>query len=161
MDLKAMYKAQSADKNQMIEDKIQLVSFIIGIEEFGIDILHVQEIIKLIHITRVPNAEEYIAGVINLRGKVIPVMNMRKRLEMEEKEYDSDMRIIVVEVNKIVMGFIVDNVNEVIRIDRNTLEETPKSYNSRVFDFVNNIAKLSDRLIILIDLEKLISDYNQ
>lgn len=161
MDLKAMYKAQNTDKNQMIEDKIQLVSFIIGIEEFGIDILHVQEIIKLIHITRVPNAEDYIAGVINLRGKVIPVMNMRKRLEMPEKEYDSDMRIIVVEVNKIVMGFIVDNVNEVIRIDRNTLEETPKSYNSRVFDFVNNIAKLSDRLIILIDLEKLISDYNQ
>lgn len=161
MDLKSIYKAQNADKNQVIEDKIQLVSFIIGIEEFGIDILNVQEIIKLIHITRVPNAEDYIAGVINLRGKVIPVMNMRKRLEMSEKVYDSETRIIVVEVNKIVLGFIVDSVNEVIRIDKNTLEETPKSYNSKVFDFVTNIAKLSDRLIILIDLEKLINDYNQ
>ncbi|MFY8161930.1 MAG: chemotaxis protein CheW [Candidatus Kapaibacteriota bacterium] len=160
MDLNELYKAKNSNNNQLIEDKIQLVSFIIGYEEFGINILHVQEIIKLIHITRVPNAEEYIAGVINLRGKVIPVMNMRKRMEMEEKEYNSDMRIIVVEVNKIVLGFIVDSVNEVIRIDRNTLEETPKSYNSRVFDFVNNIAKLNDRLIILIDLEKLISDYN-
>lgn len=160
MDLNELYKAKNSNNNQLIEDKIQLVSFIIGYEEFGINILHVQEIIKLIHITRVPNAEEYIAGVINLRGKVIPVMNMRKRMEMEEKVYNSDMRIIVVEVNKIVLGFIVDSVNEVIRIDRNTLEETPKSYNSRVFDFVNNIAKLSDRLIILIDLEKLISDYN-
>ena len=161
MDLNELYKSKNSSKNQVIEDKIQLVSFIIGIEEFGIDILHVQEIIKLIHITRVPNAEDYISGVINLRGKVIPVMNMRKRMDMEEKEYDSDMRIIVVEVNKIVLGFIVDSVNEVIRIDRSTLEETPKSYNSRVFEFVNNIAKLNDRLIILIDLEKLISDYNQ
>lgn len=160
MDLKAIYQAKNNDKDKIIEDKIQLVSFIIGVEEFGIDILNVQEIIKLIHITRVPNAPDYVAGVINLRGKVIPVIDMRKRMEMEAKEFDADMRIIVIEVNKTVVGFIVDSVNEVIRINKSTLEETPKSYNSKVFEFVNNIAKLDDRLIIIIDLEKLISDNN-
>lgn len=160
MDLKAIYQAKNSDKDKIIEDKIQLVSFIIGVEEFGIDILNVQEIIKLIHITRVPNAPDYVAGVINLRGKVIPVIDMRKRMEMDAKEFDADMRIIVIEVNKTVVGFIVDSVNEVIRINKSTLEETPKSYNSKVFEFVNNIAKLDDRLIIIIDLEKLITDNN-
>lgn len=158
MDLKEIYQAQNKMDKTVIEDRIQLVSFIVGVEEFGIDILNVQEIIKVIHITRVPNAEHYVAGVINLRGKVIPVIDLRLKLEMPAKENDSDTRIVVIEVNKIVVGFVVDNVNEVIRINKSSLEETPKSYNSKIFDFVNNIAKLEDRIIVIIDLEKLIKD---
>jgi len=159
MDLKQIYKANKSE--ELIENKIQIVSFLLGVEEFGIDILNVQEIIKPVFITRVPNSSEFIDGVINLRGKIIPVINLRKRLDMDDIEITNTSRIIVVKVENNVVGFNVDLVNEVNRIDKNILEETPKSFNSKIYEFTSHIAKFEDKLIIFIDLQKLLNSLQE
>lgn len=139
------------------DEVVQLVSFNIGDEEFGVDILKVQEINRMVDITRVPNSPEYVEGVINLRGKVIPIINMRKRLGMTPKPLDKDTRIIVVEIEKKVVGFIVDSVNEVLRINKSITEPPPSMVAGIDSDFITAIAKLEDRLLILLDLEKILT----
>lgn len=150
-----------ADENQTIgKDKqsnvLQLVSFHIGEEEFGIDILIVKEIIRMIDITRVPNTHSYVHGVINLRGKVVPIIDLRKRLDMPSKDISQDTRIIVIELESNMIGFIVDQVNEVININSLITEEPPQYSTSINSDFIKSIAKLEDRLLILLDLKKII-----
>ncbi len=94
---------------------LQLVTFKLENEEFGVDILKVQEINKMIDITRIPNAPSFVEGVINLRGKIIPIVDLRKRLGFEGRAYDKSTRIIVVELDGMVLGFIVDSVSEVLQ----------------------------------------------
>lgn len=101
---------------------LQLVSFQLGQEEFAIDILGVQEIIRLVEITPVPNAPYYVEGVVNLRGKVIPIINLRSRFGLPEVEPTKDTRIIVVEVEHSILGFIVDSVEEVLRLPEEVIE---------------------------------------
>lgn len=137
-------------------DIIQLVSFNVGNEEFGVDILLVQEINRMADLTRVPNSPDYIRGVINLRGKVIPIIDLRKRLKLPNKQTDHETRIVVVEINEKVVGFIVDKVNEVTRISKDTTEPAPSMVGGVEKDFITSIAKLEDRLLILLDLEKVI-----
>ena len=139
------------------DEVVQLVSFNIGEEEFGVDILKVQEINRMVEITRVPNSPDYVEGVINLRGKVIPIIHMRKRLGMPAKPLDKDTRIIVVEIDKKVIGFIVDSVNEVLRINKSITEPPPSMVAGIDSDFITSIAKLEDRLLILLDLEKILT----
>ena len=140
------------------EELIQLVSFNIDQEEFGVDILKVREINKMMQITKVPNSPAYVEGIINLRGKVIPVINLRTKLELSKKEYDKNTRIVVIEVNNMTIGFIVDSVSEVLRIPANITEATPEIINGMNTDFIKSVAKLENRILILIDLEKLIAD---
>ena len=104
---------------------LQLVTFGIGEEEFGIDILKVQEIIRTMAITKVPNSPPYVEGVINLRGKVIPVIDLRSRFNMEYRDHDSHTRIIVLQIHGMIVGFVVDEVSEVLRIQSNTVEPPP------------------------------------
>ena len=139
------------------EDLLQLVSFNISEEEFGVDILRVQEINRMTDVTRVPNVPEYVVGVINLRGKVVPIIDLRLRLGLPKRGFEKDTRIIVVELDGKVLGFIVDNVNEVIRIDKNITEEPPTMVSGIDSDFITAIGKLEDRLLILLDLNKVIS----
>lgn len=139
------------------DEVVQLVSFNIGEEEFGVDILRVQEINRMVEITRVPNSPDYVEGVINLRGKVIPIIYMRKRIGMPSKPLDKDTRIIVVEIEKKVIGFIVDSVNEVLRINKSITEPPPTMVAGIDSDFITSIAKLEDRLLILLDLEKILT----
>jgi purine-binding chemotaxis protein CheW len=146
-----------SNQNAKGNEIVQLVSFNIGDEEFGVDILRVQEINRMVEITRVPNSPEYVEGVINLRGKVIPIIQMRKRMNMDAKPLDKDTRIVVVEINKKVIGFIVDGVNEVLRIDKTVTEAPPAMVSGIDSDFITSIAKLEDRLLILLDLEKILS----
>jgi purine-binding chemotaxis protein CheW len=136
---------------------LQLVSFKIGNEEYGVDILNVQEINKMTQITKVPNAPEYVEGVINLRGRVIPIIDLRTRLKLEKKEYDKDTRIIVVEICKKTVGFIVDAVKEVLRIPLSITEAPPEIVAGFDSEFIKAVGKLEDRLLILIDLEKILS----
>jgi purine-binding chemotaxis protein CheW len=144
------------NKNESSEI-LQLVSFKIASEEYGIDILNVQEINKMTQITKVPNAPEFVEGVINLRGRVIPVIDLRTRLGLEKKEFDKDTRIIVVELNKSTVGFIVDAVSEVLRIPVNIIEAPPEIVSGLDSEFIKAVGKLEDRLLILIDLNKVLS----
>ena len=136
---------------------LQLVSFSIGDEEFGVDILKVQEINRMLDVTRVPNAPEYVDGVINLRGKVIPIINLRRRFGMERKERDKNTRIVVVELTGKVVGFLVDAVREVLRIPSGVTEPPPSLVGGVKSEYITAVGKLEDRLLILLDLEKVLT----
>lgn len=136
---------------------LQLVTFNISSEEFGVDILKVQEIIRTMEITKVPRAPEFVEGVINLRGKVIPIIDLRKRFSMESRTHDSQTRIVVIEINNMIVGFVVDSVSEVLRIPADTVVPPPSVVSGVDSEFISGVGKLSDRLLILIDLEKLLS----
>lgn len=135
---------------------LQLVSFKIGDEEFGVDILSVKEINRMLQITRVPNSPNFVEGVINLRGKVIPVIDLRIKLNMERTEYSPDTRIIVVEINNQTVGFIVDSVKEVLRIPESIMEAPPELAAGVDSRYITAVGKLEDRLLILLDLEKVL-----
>jgi purine-binding chemotaxis protein CheW len=135
---------------------LQLVSFRVGSEEFGLDILRVQEIIRLQQLTRVPNSPDFVDGVINLRGKVIPVIGLRKRLGLEAQASDKETRIVVVEINGTVLGFIVDSVSEVLRIPVETVEPPPR-LGKVEREYVSGVGKLDNRLLILLDIDRLMS----
>ncbi|HOQ49376.1 MAG TPA: chemotaxis protein CheW [Candidatus Kapabacteria bacterium] len=136
---------------------LQLVSFHIEEEEFAVDILNIQGINRMMNITRVPNTPAFVEGIINLRGQVIPVVNLRKRLGFPPKEPDKATRIIVVEIGKRVIGFIVDSVNEVLRISSSITEPPPPMVAGIDSEYITAVGKLEDRLLILLDLEKVLS----
>ncbi|WP_051822745.1 chemotaxis protein CheW [Desulfonatronum thiodismutans] len=136
---------------------LQLVTFHIGDEEFGVEILKVQEIIRMMGITRVPKAPDFVEGVINLRGKVIPIIDLRKRFGMVSQEHDSQTRIIVLEINTVIVGFVVDSVSEVLRIPANTVEPPPAIISGIESEYISGVGKLADRLLILLDLDHLLS----
>jgi len=147
--------AQGATRDDQL---LQLVSFEIGNEEFGVDILKVQEINRMLQVTRVPNAPEYIEGVINLRGKVIPVVDLRKKLGLEPRDHDKNTRVIVMELRGRVVGFVVDAVREVLRIPRSVTEPPPTLAAGERADFITAVGKLDDRLLTLLDLDAMMSN---
>jgi purine-binding chemotaxis protein CheW len=139
------------------DEILQLVSFKIGGEEFGVDILKVQEINRMLAITKVPNSPSFVEGVVNLRGKIIPVVNLRKRLQLPIIAHDDKTRIIVVELIDTTVGFIVDEVKEVLRIPKSITEPAPSMVAGVKMDYITAVGKLEDRLLILLDLEKTLS----
>ena len=145
------------DNKQKREEMLQLVSFKLGEEEFGVDIMQVQEIIRMQNITAVPNAPEFVEGVINLRGRVIPIVDLRKRFGLEEKSHDKATRIIVVKVDDLTVGLIVDEVSEVLRIPVDTVEPPPPIVAGVESEYIKGVGKLEDRLLILLDLSKTLS----
>lgn len=136
---------------------LQLVTFRIGEEEFGVDILAVQEIIRLMQITPVPRAPVDIAGVINLRGKVIPVVNMRSRFSLPAQESTPQTRIVVMEFEEKIVGFLVDAVSEVLRIPVTTEEDPPPVVAGIGSEYIRGVGKLDERLLILLDLNSLMA----
>ena len=143
-------------------DLLQLVTFRIGEEEFGVDILRVQEILRTMAITRVPKAPDFVEGVINLRGKVIPIIDLRKRFALEVREHDKHTRIIVIEISNMIVGFVVDAVSEVLRVPADTVEPPPPAVMGGIdSEYISGAGKLEDRLLILLDLDKLLSQEEQ
>jgi len=139
-------------------DLLQLVSFVIQNEEFGVDILKVQEIIRPMDITRVPNAPTFVEGVINLRGRIVPIVDLRARFGLPPRAQDKDTRIVVVELHEQVTGFMMDAVKEVIRVDEDVIEPPPELAIGVDTEYLKGVAKLDDRLLILLDLEEVLSD---
>jgi purine-binding chemotaxis protein CheW len=144
------------DKLHGDDNLLQLVSFKIGSEEFGVDILEVQEINRMVDITKVPQAAHYVEGVINLRGKVIPIIDLRKRFNMEVKEADKNTRIVVVDIDGSIMGMVVDSVSEVLRLPADTIEPAPEIVMGIDSEYIKGVAKLEDRLLIFLDLSKVV-----
>ncbi|MBI3600518.1 MAG: chemotaxis protein CheW [Nitrospinae bacterium] len=138
-------------------DLLQLVSFNIGNEEFAVDILKVQEINRMAEITRVPKSPPFVEGVINLRGKVIPIVDLRKRFNLEERKTTKETRIIVVDMDGKVVGLIVDAVSEVLRLPADTIEPPPPIVAGIEAEYIKGVGKLDDRLLILLDLNKIFS----
>ena len=143
----------------MKDDSIlQLVTFKLENDEFGVDILRVQEINRMMNITKIPNAPTFTEGVINLRGKIIPIIDLRKKLGFVSRVYDKSTRIIVVELDGIVLGFVVDSVSEVLRIPRDIIEPPPSIIGNVESDFIEGVGKLQDRLLILLELKKIFTN---
>lgn len=144
----------SLDKN----DVSQLVSFKLGIEEYAIDISNVQEIIKMPEITKVPKAPYYVEGVVNLRGNILPIIDTRKRFDMEQFELMGSTRIVVTTLNDMTVGLIVDSVSEVLRIDLRKIDPPPSILIDSSSAFLRGIGKLNNgkRLISILELEKVL-----
>jgi purine-binding chemotaxis protein CheW len=136
----------------------QLVVFTIGEEEFGVDISQVREIVRLVAITYLPKAPDFVEGVVNLRGQVIAVIDLAKRLGISSKERGETTRIIVVEVGDNTVGMIVDSVSEVLRLGSEFLEEVPALIDTEVPEhFIRGVGKLKDRLLVLLDLKNILT----
>jgi len=140
------------------EDVLQLVTFMLANQEYAVDILKVQEINRIAEITKVPNSPPYMEGVINLRGKVIPVINLRTKMGFSEKKIDDNSRIIVMDINGITKGLLVDSVSEVLRIPAEIVEPPPPMTSDTNKDIIKGIAKLKDRLVILVEIDRMIGN---
>lgn len=136
-------------------DAMHLVTFSLG-EQYGVRVDQVQEIIRVGAVTRVPNSPDYIDGVINLRGRVLPVFNLRRRLGLPIKETTKLSRIVVTEVGKKEIGLVVDAVSHVVKVPPGFVEAAPEEVLEVDTDYITGVGKLNDQLIILLDLEKLL-----
>ncbi len=140
---------------QKNDEEHQLVVFHLGDEAFGVDIAQVKEIIKMAEITQMPNASEFVEGIINLRGQITTIMDLRKRLGMQVADIDENTRIIIVEASGSTLGLIVDSVSEVLRMSGKDID--PPSAASTHAEYVQGVGKLDDRLLILLDLNRILS----
>jgi purine-binding chemotaxis protein CheW len=139
------------------KEVLQLVTFRLGKEEFSMDILKVQEIIRHMDLTRVPRTPDFVDGVINLRGRVIPVLDLRKRFGLPADEKTNETRIIVVDVENRTVGLKVDAVSEVLRLPADTVEPPPSLVTGIESDYIKGVGKLDGRLIILLDVAKILT----
>jgi purine-binding chemotaxis protein CheW len=138
-------------------DENQFVTFSIGEETYGVEVLRVQEIIGMTQITHVPNAVSFMKGVINLRGAVVPVVDMRIKFGMSERGYDSFTVIIIVEVKGRLVGMIVDTVSDVANIPIESIQDTPHFTAKIETDFIKGIGQLENRLVIILDVERIMT----
>jgi purine-binding chemotaxis protein CheW len=137
---------------------IQLVSFELGGEEYGIDVLTVREIIRMPSITKMPNTQDYVDGIINLRGIVVPIISLRRRFGLADRDIDRQSRILVMEIGAGLTGFVVDAVAEVIRISTAEIQPPPTILQGNAAqECVTGVINHADRLLIALDLNRMFS----
>lgn len=140
-------------------DLTQYIVIKIGEEQYGIDIKYIDNIVRVQHITRVPKVADYLKGVINLRGEVIPVMSIRLKMELEEEEYTKNTRIIILKVDGCeTTGIIVDQVKEVVTLDETLIEKVSYDMKDDKVNYVAGIGKHEDELISLLDLNAVLAE---
>ena len=159
--MSTVYKNSELPEETVVDDLLQIVTFNVNKEKFGVDILKVKEIIRMVEITKVPNTPIFVDGVINLRGKVIPIINIRRRFGMQKVENDSNTRIIISELESKTIGFIVDEVNEVLRIPKSSTEAPPEIIAGIDAKYITSIGIWNKQMIILLDLDKILSTSEQ
>ena len=155
-----MSEIETRQKGKEAElEEEQFVTFLIGDETYGVEVLRVQEIIGMTTITHVPNSLTFMKGVINLRGSVVPVVDMRLKFELGEKEYDSFTVIIIVEVNGRMIGMIVDSVSDVVSIPVQKIQDTPHFTAKIETDYIKSIGQQTDEsLVIILDVDRILTD---
>lgn len=139
----------------------QLVVFGLGKEEFGIDISRVREIVRMQNITSIPQSMDFVEGIVNLRGQIVPIVDLCKRFVVADRSDsdDGDRRIIVVNIGEQNIGILVDGVSEILRVPDESIEATPPIVSSGVSsEFIKGVAKVDSRLIIFLDLDRIFSD---
>ena len=142
------------------ETRLQLVSFFLGTEEYALDILDVQEILRTRQATRVPGSPAFLQGVVNLRGRIVPVVDLRLRLGMPRAEQTEETRVIVVDPGEGAVGLCVDRMSEVLGIGASSVRPAPAELDAAAGrEYVRGVAKLGDRLLILLDLDRLLAEH--
>ena len=156
MSTHALVKLDEVKNNELI----QLVSFMLAEEEYGVEVLKVREIIRMPTITKMPNVPQHIEGIINLRGKVIPIISMRRRFNLMENENSGQTRIIIMDVCGSLTGFIVDSVSEVIRIHSSEIQPPPSMVLSGGIgqEFITGVFNHAERLLIIMDIDRMFSE---
>lgn len=139
-----------------MEKELQVVGFRIGRETFGVPIALVREIVRVPEITQVPNAPEYIEGVINLRGRIIPVVDLRKRFGDKAPEPSKKNRVVVVEMESRAIGLLVHSASEVLRIHPSEIEAPQDVFQEGELNYITGVGKLKGRLVILLDLNRIL-----
>lgn len=154
---------ESVVNNKMVQTSgsQEYVSFVVGDEEFGVPITRVQEIIRYERLTHIPQSAEYIRGVLNLRGRVMPVIDLRLFFGLEAAEIDSHTRIMVVEMNHQCIGITVDAVKEVLDIPPSKIDPAPDVGSANAMHFISGMGKLDERLLILLDLDRVVGQKEQ
>ena len=142
---------------ETIAADIKLIVFQLMNKEYAIPVNQVRSIEKIEHITRVPRTEKFIKGVINLRGVITPIIDLRSRFGLEEVDYSDSTRVIIAGLNDLEVGFIVDLANDVIDIPVDSIEPPPEVVGVAEADYINGVAKIGNRLLILIDLEHILN----
>ena len=145
------------EKKEISDIEGKFLTFVLGEEIYGIEILKASEIIGLMDITTVPQTPDYMKGVINLRGKVIPVIDLRKKFSMQEGVHTQETCVIVVEVNSSSIGLIVDSVSEVSDITGEEIENAPSFGQGIDTSFIMGLGKVKDKIIILLDIDTVLS----
>lgn len=140
----------------MSENIRQFVEFRLGDEKYGVDILQVKTIERMIPITRVPKAPPFVEGVINLRGEIVPVIDLKKRFDLPESEITENTRIIIVTVDDLTVGMIVDSATEVIQLPQDAIEAPPAITTGIDSDYLEGVGKMDDKLLILLNLSKVL-----
>ncbi len=142
--------------NSTADQELQLVIFRLAKEEYGLPITKVQEINRLVPITKLPQTPVFMEGIINLRGRIIPVVDLRKRFQLEVSDYNDDSRIIIVEVSGQTVGIIVDAVAEVVRLPAASVEPPPPTF---ILDakYIQGVGKLESRLLILLEIDQILT----
>ena len=137
-------------------DMLQLVTFKLAGQKYAVDILKVQEINNMKEITTIPNAPHFLEGAVNLRGKVIPVLNLRKKFSLEVRNLSELDKIVIMDIRGVIMGTIVDSVSDVLRIAKDVVEPPPPVSANVSSRFIAGIAKLEEGLVILLDMDQLL-----
>ncbi len=140
----------------MSENIRQFVEFKLGDEDYGIDILQVKTIERMMPITRVPKAPQFVEGVINLRGEIVPVIDLKKRFDLPLSETTDSTRIIIVSIDDITVGMIVDSATEVIQLSQDDIEPAPPITGSIDANYLDGVGKIDGRLLILLNVAKLL-----
>lgn len=149
--------------NNPIEHDLQVVIFRLQTDEFGVDVNYVQEIIRMVDITHIPHAPGFIVGVINLHGQIIPVIDLARQFDLPFAENPvKNARMIIVETGRIIAGLIVDEAPEVMRLSAESIELPPELLQSKIkSDYILGIGKTAQRLIVLLDLGKLMAPHER
>jgi len=145
-------------KKVQTRQEIQVVGFYIGTDEYALNIAKVREIQAMTDIRKMPKAPSFVEGVINLRGHIVPIIDLRKRFDLPPVSELHQSKILIVEFNRNLVGMIVDNVSEVIRLFSDQIEKAPEVFSYNVgSQYIQGVAKLDERLIVLLDIERLLS----
>ncbi|MDD2613456.1 MAG: chemotaxis protein CheW [Methanosarcina sp.] len=154
-----MFEETLEENSRFSEENLHLVTFELSGEEFGVDIMQVSEVIPVPRITRIPQAPECVKGLINLRGKILVVIDLNKRLGFSPNETDSLSRIIIVEIKDTVIGMLVNSVKEVMLLPLSSIEATPETIKSRInAEYLTGVGKVGNRLLILLNLAKVLGE---
>lgn len=147
----------TSEKTSYANDTYQFLTFALGQEEYGVEILKIQEIKGFSAITPLPNAPEFIKGVLNLRGTIVPIIDLRKKFSLPEVGYTKFTVIVVVQVQGKIMGFVVDAVSDVLNVAGTDIQPTPDLYGQVDTSFINGLARAGEKLVILLDIEKVLT----
>ena len=146
-----------SESKEYIETVSQYVTFTIGDELYGVEVLKVHEIIGMTEIRSVPNSFNYMKGIINLRGRVVPVVDIRLKFNFDEREYDEYTVILIVEVKNQLVGMIVDSVSDVIGLPSGSIQATPHFSSDIDNDYIQGVGNDEDRMIIMLDVDRILS----